>query len=65
MKKKTKVKQAKEVEDHIYQIKEKVVFTFAHEHNARNVAYALSMAGYFVRITGNRQDYEVRIYNYV
>lgn len=43
-------------------IREKVVFEFAYEENAKNVALALSFAGYYVKVGKYEGKYAVGVY---
>ena len=41
---------------------EKVMFEFAYEENARNVAIALSFGGFYVNVVKSSGSYLVRVY---
>ena len=43
-------------------IREKVSFTFVHEHNAVKVATALTFVGYYVRCVVTSTGYQVYVY---
>ena len=52
----------KEKEKAPIQIKLKTEFCLAHKENAQNVAFALSSAGFFVRIRRDQEFYQVLVY---
>ncbi|MDD4070069.1 MAG: hypothetical protein PHF05_06420 [Candidatus Izemoplasmatales bacterium] len=57
------MKNNKEIKENKIEVTEKIIFTFMQEKNARNVAFALSCAGYYVRILDNELDYKVCVYS--
>lgn len=46
-----------------FKIYPKTTFLLAHEHNARNVAFALSSAGYLVKVNGGSGNYLIVVYS--
>lgn len=53
---------AKKIQPHKKEIVEKTTFSFSHIENAKNVAIALAMGGYFVNVYVSNGAYQVNVY---
>ena len=49
--------------ENLKELKEEIVFTFCHQHNADRVALALCSAGYYVNIKYSSLENEVFVYS--
>lgn len=47
-----------------FKIWQKTTFLLAHEHNARNIAFALSSSGYLVKVNTSSAGYLVVVYTF-